>query len=78
MNLTTRFFYKQHFYKQRQKVIHILHPRYQAKAIDHILKNKQKSKSTCIHTINHNDSKYEKNIDKTLIELGVEIGTNKC
>ena len=33
------------------KIIRILHQRYHAKAIGHILKNKQKSKCVCIHHI---------------------------
>ena len=33
------------------KIIHILHPRYHQKIIEHILKNKQKNKCVCIHEI---------------------------
>ena len=33
------------------KIIHILHQRYHPKVIEHILKNKQKSKCVCVHEI---------------------------
>ena len=36
------------------KIIRILYPRYHPIKIEHILKNKQKNKCICIHTINHN------------------------
>ena len=37
-------------------LIHILDPRYNSKIIGDILKNKQKNKCVCIHTINHNEN----------------------
>ena len=36
---------------QAVKTIHILHSRYHPKILEHILKNKQKSKFVCIHEI---------------------------
>ena len=41
------------------KIIRILCPRYHPKKIEHILKNKQKNKCICIHTINHNKNEDE-------------------
>ena len=38
------------------KVIHILHSRYHPKIVVYILKNKQKNKFLCIHTMNHNEN----------------------
>ena len=45
------------------KIIHILHPRYHPKIIEHILKTKEKCKSVFYswdYTINHDESKDEK------------------
>ena len=41
------------------KIIHILYPRYYSTILGHILKNKQKKKYVCIHTINHNENEDE-------------------
>ena len=45
--------------KEHPEVIHILHPFFFPKIIGHTLKNKQKNKCVCIHTINHNENEDE-------------------
>ena len=41
------------------KNIYILYPSYHPKIMGHILKNKQKNKCVCIHTINNNENEGE-------------------
>ena len=42
------FFYNQHYNKQRQTEIGILHPRYQPRITENVLKSKKKNKCVCI------------------------------
>ena len=67
----TLFFYKQHFYKQRQTEIDKKSSKcrattwgwafaYHTNIIGHVLKNKEKKKWARIHTINHKENEDEK------------------
>ena len=73
-NLRLNFFYL--------KMIHILHPHYHPKIIEHILKNKQKNKCVFIHeiirlTVMKMKMKMKIHHIDTTYDLDLEMDTNK-